>query len=357
MFGREDSSAKGASPGIEPESAKARHSNKRLGFTTPPLERPDYTNPQRPEGLAFSKFWPENSRKPRLDEHPHAEEHNTRTCGNISHHQLGTQLTSTPLYIIGGEENKEQTEQKINNATEEAINIMADKPSYQVGDEAEILFKNPLFPSRGGYAIVTSTRVFPMVPITFTKNKETVNFTVSRMNQGREGVRGSKVTLIVGDRESIIAQRDIKTPSNESIAFHVAPTARFAFGGLPDGAADTNPTIQVRDNFNSLAAWIGSSITDDKGQVELDIKMPDTLTNYRIFALASEGRDRLGVGESDWKCSPLMCTQVNLPHGEKYEFYVRATNGGVFTAPPAKVEEMYSPEVFGSSASDKLVIE
>ncbi|PRP80183.1 hypothetical protein PROFUN_12141 [Planoprotostelium fungivorum] len=41
---------KGASPGIEPESAKARHSNKRLGFTTPPLERPDYTNSQWPEG-------------------------------------------------------------------------------------------------------------------------------------------------------------------------------------------------------------------------------------------------------------------------------------------------------------------
>ncbi|PRP84497.1 hypothetical protein PROFUN_05832 [Planoprotostelium fungivorum] len=47
---------KGASPGIEPESAKARHSNKRLGFTTPPLERPDYTNPRRPEGSAFCKF-------------------------------------------------------------------------------------------------------------------------------------------------------------------------------------------------------------------------------------------------------------------------------------------------------------
>ncbi|PRP75150.1 hypothetical protein PROFUN_15164 [Planoprotostelium fungivorum] len=71
LFG---SYVKGASPGIEPESAKARHSNRRLGFTTPPLERPDYTNPQRPEGSAFCKFWPENSRKPRLDEHPHAEE-------------------------------------------------------------------------------------------------------------------------------------------------------------------------------------------------------------------------------------------------------------------------------------------
>ncbi|PRP88633.1 hypothetical protein PROFUN_03044, partial [Planoprotostelium fungivorum] len=55
---------KGALPGLEPKSAKARHSNKRLGFTTPPLERPDYTNPQRPEGSALCKFWRENPRKP-----------------------------------------------------------------------------------------------------------------------------------------------------------------------------------------------------------------------------------------------------------------------------------------------------
>ncbi|PRP78351.1 hypothetical protein PROFUN_11391 [Planoprotostelium fungivorum] len=45
IFEREDSSAKGALPGLEPESPKARHSNKRLGFTTLPLERPDYTYP------------------------------------------------------------------------------------------------------------------------------------------------------------------------------------------------------------------------------------------------------------------------------------------------------------------------
>jgi len=96
------------------------------------------------------------------------------------------QLTTISLYVIGGEEKKEQIEQKTNNPMEEAIDIMADKPSYQVGDEAEILFKNPLFPSRGGYAIVTSTKVSSLIPITFTKNEETVKFTVSRMDRGRK---------------------------------------------------------------------------------------------------------------------------------------------------------------------------
>ncbi|PRP75982.1 hypothetical protein PROFUN_01698 [Planoprotostelium fungivorum] len=342
------------------------------------------------------------------------------------------QLTTISLYVIGGEEKKEQIEQKTNNPMEEAIYIMADKPSYQVGDEAEILFKNPLFPSRGGYAIVTSTKVSPLIPITFTKNEETVKFTITEdmmpavrvqvMSEGYsetqqlpvwsngskdlpvstetksltvspspaaqdvtpgsstkvrvqvkdhegEKVRGSEVTLIVVDeailsmsdhkirdplplfytsiqrwirvvfsRESIIAQRNIEPPSNRymaprgfgmsrrrMMAFNAAPSpaACLAMSSRSIGAADTNPTIQVRDNFNSLAAWIGSSVTDDEGQLELDIKMPDTLTNYRIIALASEGRDRFGVGESEIRVSLPLALRPSIPRFCNYGDRVR----------------------------------
>ena len=40
-----------------------------------------------------------------------------------------------------------------------------------------------------------------------------------------------------------------------------------------------------------------------------------------------------------------------------YSYVVRATTPGTFIAPPAKAEEMYSPEVFGRSASDWVVVE
>lgn len=39
-----------------------------------------------------------------------------------------------------------------------------------------------------------------------------------------------------------------------------------------------------------------------------------------------------------------------------YEYFVRATAPGVFVAPPAKAEEMYSPETFGRSRSDSVTI-
>ena len=40
-----------------------------------------------------------------------------------------------------------------------------------------------------------------------------------------------------------------------------------------------------------------------------------------------------------------------------YTYVARATNFGTFIVPPAKAEEMYSPEVFGRSASDVVIVE
>ena len=40
----------------------------------------------------------------------------------------------------------------------------------------------------------------------------------------------------------------------------------------------------------------------------------------------------------------------------EYVYYARATTPGEFIVPPAKAEEMYFPETFGRSASDKVVI-
>ena len=40
-----------------------------------------------------------------------------------------------------------------------------------------------------------------------------------------------------------------------------------------------------------------------------------------------------------------------------YTYVARATTPGTFVVPPAKAEEMYSPEVFGRSASDMVIVE
>jgi len=41
----------------------------------------------------------------------------------------------------------------------------------------------------------------------------------------------------------------------------------------------------------------------------------------------------------------------------EYSYVARATTPGTFVVPPARAEEMYSPETFGRSASERLVVE
>jgi len=41
----------------------------------------------------------------------------------------------------------------------------------------------------------------------------------------------------------------------------------------------------------------------------------------------------------------------------EYTYVARATTPGIFVVPPAKAEEMYSPEVFGRSGSDRVIVE
>ena len=40
----------------------------------------------------------------------------------------------------------------------------------------------------------------------------------------------------------------------------------------------------------------------------------------------------------------------------QYTYIARATTPGVFVVPPSKAEEMYSPEVFGRSSSDVVIV-
>jgi hypothetical protein len=40
-----------------------------------------------------------------------------------------------------------------------------------------------------------------------------------------------------------------------------------------------------------------------------------------------------------------------------YSYVARATTPGEFVVPPPKAEEMYSPEVFGRGATDRVIVE
>ncbi|CAF4579491.1 unnamed protein product [Rotaria sp. Silwood2] len=51
-----------------------------------------------------------------------------------------------------------------------------------------------------------------------------------------------------------------------------------AFGHVRFDDSNLEKKIAVRSNFNPLACWIPSSITNSSGRVSLEIKLPDNLT-------------------------------------------------------------------------------
>jgi uncharacterized protein YfaS (alpha-2-macroglobulin family) len=70
------------------------------------------------------------------------------------------------------------------------------------------------------------------------------------------------------------------------------------------GASGAEQKIAIRSNFNLLACWIPSSITNSSGCVSFEIKLPDNLTRYRVWELATNDQ-QYGLGE--------MAFNVQLP--------------------------------------------
>ncbi|CAF1018384.1 unnamed protein product [Adineta steineri] len=82
------------------------------------------------------------------------------------------------------------------------------------------------------------------------------------------------------------------------------PTA-FSSSGLP-GAGDDEQKIAVRSNFIPLACWVPSSITNSSGYVSFEFKLPDNLTRYRVWAIATTDK-QYGLGEMSFTVQlPIM---------------------------------------------------
>jgi uncharacterized protein YfaS (alpha-2-macroglobulin family) len=66
----------------------------------------------------------------------------------------------------------------------------------------------------------------------------------------------------------------------------------------PAPAQAAQPAIQMRSNFSALALFSPSVTTDSSGKAQVALKLPDSLTRYRIMAVAVADGRQFGSGES-----------------------------------------------------------
>ena len=80
-------------------------------------------------------------------------------------------------------------------------------------------------------------------------------------------------------------------------------------GGLSSGAANT----RVRTDFQALAYYNGSVVTDASGKAQITFKLPDDLTTWRVMAVASDGNLRFGNGDNTFITTKPLLTNAILP--------------------------------------------
>ncbi|MFN6570198.1 Ig-like domain-containing protein [Dendronalium sp. ChiSLP03b] len=80
-------------------------------------------------------------------------------------------------------------------------------------------------------------------------------------------------------------------------------------GGLSTGAANT----RVRTDFQALAYYNGSVLTDANGNAQITFKLPDDLTTWRVMAVATDGNLRFGNGDATFVTTKPLLTNAILP--------------------------------------------
>jgi uncharacterized protein YfaS (alpha-2-macroglobulin family) len=79
------------------------------------------------------------------------------------------------------------------------------------------------------------------------------------------------------------------------------------------GGLDEGPGTPVRKDFRVLAFWLGSLPTDAQGRATTTVTLPESLTTYRIMAVASDRQSRFGRGEREIRTSKPVLLRAAFP--------------------------------------------
>ncbi len=110
------------------------------------------------------------------------------------------------------------------------------------------------------------------------------------------------------------------------------PKKAMALNGRSGGeeaVVGSGPALAVRTDFNALAVFSPRLATDAKGHVDVPVKLPDSLTRYRVWAVAGEER-RFGSQESTITARLPLMVRPSAPRflnfGDRFELPVVLQN-------------------------------
>ena len=109
-----------------------------------------------------------------------------------------------------------------------------------------------------------------------------------------------------------------------------AAPAALAAGATVRSVAQPQAPIALRTDFDPLAVFTPTLATDAQGKAQVEIKLPDNLTRYRVMAVAVAGGKQFGSGESTITARLPLMVRASPPRflnfGDRFELPVVLQN-------------------------------
>jgi uncharacterized protein YfaS (alpha-2-macroglobulin family) len=153
--------------------------------------------------------------------------------------------------------------------------------------------------------------------------------TLWAVDHGVLSLTGYRTPDVVG---SVYVDKALQVMSADSRQRIVSRRATVPKGGDEGGGGglDSGPGTPARKDFRVLAFWLGSLVTDARGRASTDVALPESLTTYRIMAVAGDRESRFGQGDHEVRISKPVLLRAAFPR-----FLARgdtATFGAVLTS-------------------------
>jgi hypothetical protein len=170
------------------------------------------------------------------------------------------------------------------------VTVKADREEYRPAAKARIEVGVKDGPGRGAPAEVTLWAVdYGVLSLTAYKTPDVL---------ASVWVDKALQVLTEDSRQNIISRRVLVSKGGDE-------------GG--GGGEDAGPGTPVRKDFRVLAFWLGSLVTDSSGRGTTEVTLPESLTTYRIMAVAADKSSRFGRGEREVRISKPVLLRAAFP--------------------------------------------
>jgi uncharacterized protein YfaS (alpha-2-macroglobulin family) len=139
------------------------------------------------------------------------------------------------------------------------------------------------------------------------------------------GVEGGVVGGVVGGVAGGVAEMAM-APAPQAAP---APMARKSMAFAAPAEEPAAP-VALRSDFSPLAAFFPAVRTEADGTARVSVKLPDSVTRWRVVAVAAEGANRFGAGEASLVARLPLAVRPSPPRflnlGDRFELPVVVQN-------------------------------